>query len=95
LLDAVVLASADEPLASLGAYEVLVDKPVSYPLIFTVNEFITALDGMSPKLNPLKYKYLDEVEEYVFVIVAYVVLSVLWYMLSALETDKYDVDDTA
>ena len=34
-------------------------------------------------------------EALVLVMVAYVVLSVLWYIFAALDTDKYDVLDTA
>ena len=66
----------------------LVAKPLSYPLIFTVKELIIALLGTSLKLKPLIYKYLLEVDAYVFVIVAYVVLSVLVYIFAALDTDK-------
>ncbi len=47
------------------------------------------------KLNPLKYKYLDEVKVFGFVIVAYVVLSVFAYILFSFATLKYEVDDTA
>jgi hypothetical protein len=92
---AVVLDIADVPFASLGAYEVLVERLFSYPFILTVKLSITAFEGISLKLKPLKYKYLEEVEALVFVIVAYVVLSVLAYILLASDTDRYDVDDTA
>lgn len=68
--EAVVFANADDPFANLGAYDVLVDNPLSYPFILTVKELMIAPAGISSKLNPRRYKYRDEVEALVFVIVA-------------------------
>ena len=95
LEDAVVLAKADDPFASLGAYELFVTRPLSYPFIFTVNELIVALLGISLKLKPRKYKYLFDVDAVILVIVAYVVLSVFAYILLAFSTLRYDVLETA
>ena len=88
LVDAVVFDIADVPFANLGAYDVLVERLFSYPFILTVKELIVAPDGILPKLNPRRYKYRDDVDAYVFVIVAYVVLSVFVYMFDALDTDR-------
>ena len=62
LLEAVVFDIADVPFANLGAYDVLVERLASYPFIFTVKELMIAFAGTLLKLNPRKYRYLDDVD---------------------------------
>ena len=57
-------------------------------MILIVKELIVALLGIELKLNPLKYIYLFDVEEVVFVIVAYVELVVSVSALSLLLIDS-------